>query len=60
VLCLRYGLEGRDRRSFDEIGAVFEIPKDRVRQIEARALRKLKRPQQHINLKAFDPHRMYM
>jgi len=59
VLSLRYGLEGRDRRSFDEIGAVFEMPKERVRQIEARALRKLKRPQQHHNLKHFDPHRQY-
>lgn len=60
VLCLRYGLEGRDRRSFEEIGHVFELPKERMRQIEARALRKLKRPQQHRNLIAFDAHKMYM
>jgi RNA polymerase primary sigma factor len=60
VLCLRYGLEGRDRRSFEEIGHVFELPKERMRQLEARALRKLKRPQQHRNLIEFDAHKMYM
>jgi len=58
VLCLRYGLEGRDRRSFEEIGLVFDLPKERVRQIEARALRKLRRPQQHRNLKHFDTQRL--
>jgi len=53
ILCLRYGIEGRDHRTFEEIGLIFSLPKERVRQIEARALRKLRRPQQHRNLKAF-------
>jgi len=56
VLCLRYGLEGRDRRTVEEIGLVFDLPKERVRQIDARALRKLRRPQSHAHrsLKHFD------
>ena len=46
---------GHDRRSLDEIGRVFECPKERARQIEARALRKLRRKPQtfHKNLKEF-------
>jgi RNA polymerase primary sigma factor len=55
IMCMRYGLEGHDRRSLDEIGRVFECPKERARQIEARALRKLRRKPQtfHKNLKEF-------
>jgi len=55
IVCLRYGLEGRERRSLEEMGRIFECPKERVRQIEARALRKLRRPQQHRNLVPFAP-----
>lgn len=55
IVCLRYGLEGRERRSLEEMGRIFECPKERVRQIEARALRKLRRPQQHRNLVPFSP-----
>jgi len=55
IVCLRYGLEGRERRSLAEMGRIFECPKERVRQIEARALRKLRRPQQHRNLVPFAP-----
>ena len=50
IVCLRYGLEGRERRTLEEMGRIFECPKERVRQIEARALRKLRRPQEHRNL----------
>lgn len=53
ILCMRYGLEGRDKRTFEQIGNVFELPKERVRQIESRALRKLRRPQQKLSLQAF-------
>jgi len=55
ILSLRYGIEGRDRRSIEEIGLIFEIPKERVRQIESRALRKLRHQQNHRNLKPFHP-----
>jgi RNA polymerase primary sigma factor len=50
IVCLRYGLEGRERRSLEQMGRIFECPKERVRQIEARAMRKLRRPQAHANL----------
>lgn len=53
ILCMRYGLEGRDKRTFEQIGTVFQLPKERVRQIESRALRKLRRPQQKMSLQAF-------
>ena len=45
----------KGRRSLEEMGRIFECPKERVRQIEARALRKLRRPQQHRNLVPFSP-----
>jgi len=53
IICLRYGLEGRERRTLDEMGRIFTCPKERIRQVEARALRKLRRPHQHRNLKPF-------
>ena len=53
IVCLRYGLEGRERRSLEEMGRIFECPKERVRQIEARALRRLRRPPQQRDLMPF-------
>lgn len=53
ILCLRFGLEGRDRRSFNEIALVFDAPADRIRQLASRALRKLRRPKQQRHLAAF-------
>ena len=41
VLELRYGLDGGDPRSRDEIGLVFDVTRERVRQIEAQSLTKL-------------------
>ena len=52
IVCLRYGLEGRERRSLEEMGRIFDCPKERVRQIEARAMRKLRKPQQQRILAA--------
>jgi RNA polymerase primary sigma factor len=42
VLVLRYGLDGRDPVTLGEIGAEFRISRERVRQIEARALERLR------------------
>ena len=53
IVCLRYGLEGRERRSLEEMGRIFECPKERVRQIEARALRRLRKPPQRRDLMPF-------
>jgi len=41
VLELRYGLDGGRQRSLDEIGVVFNVTRERVRQIEAKSLTKL-------------------
>jgi RNA polymerase primary sigma factor len=41
VLELRYGLDGGRQRSLDEIGAVFNVTRERIRQIEAQSLTKL-------------------
>jgi len=54
VMRLRYGLvpDGR-ARSLDEIGARFSISRERARQIEARAMQKLRRPAQSRQLRAY-------
>ena len=54
VVRLRYGLvpDGR-ARSLDEIGARFRISRERARQIEARAMQKLRRPAQTRALRAY-------
>jgi len=42
VLSLRFGLEDNDRKSLTEIGKIMEISRERVRQIELKAIRKLR------------------
>lgn len=44
VLILRFGLDGCKEHTLDEIGPMFKVGKERIRQIEAKALRKLKHP----------------
>lgn len=45
VIEMRYGLGGKDPMSLDEVGAVYEVTKERIRQIEAKAIRLLKEPE---------------
>ncbi len=42
VLALRFGLGGRERLSLSQVGRLLDVSKERVRQIEDRALEKLK------------------
>ena len=42
VLRLRYGLDDGTLRTLEEVGRLFNVSKERIRQIEVRALRKLK------------------
>lgn len=42
VICLRFGLETNDKKTLTEIGRVMEISRERVRQIELKAIRKLR------------------
>lgn len=45
VLSLRYGLEDGKRRTLEEVGAAFGITRERTRQIEAEAMRRLRAPE---------------
>ena len=42
VLRLRFGLEGNERHTLAEIGRMMEVSRERVRQVELKALRKLR------------------
>jgi len=53
VVRLRFGLDDGRPRTLEEIGAVFSITRERVRQIEARALHKLRQPYRNHKLEAY-------
>jgi RNA polymerase primary sigma factor len=53
VLRYRFGLGDGITRTLDEVGAVFNVTRERVRQIEAKALRKLRHPTRSRKVKAF-------
>lgn len=53
VLELRYGLKDGQIHTLEEIGNLYGITRERVRQIESKALRKLKNPEKNKNLKEF-------
>lgn len=44
ILILRYGLEDGESRTLEEVGRVFSLSRERIRQIEKRALRRLREP----------------
>jgi RNA polymerase primary sigma factor len=53
VLRLRFGLEDGRTRTLEEVGREFNVTRERIRQIEAKALRKLKHPSRSKRLKDF-------
>jgi RNA polymerase primary sigma factor len=53
VLKLRFGLEDGRGRTLEEVGKRFEVTRERIRQIEAKALRKLKHPSRSKKLKDY-------
>jgi RNA polymerase primary sigma factor len=53
VLRLRFGLEDGKTRTLEEVGKQFNVTRERIRQIEAKALRKLRHPSRSKKLKEY-------
>jgi len=53
VLKLRFGLEDGRARTLEEVGREFNVTRERIRQIEAKALRKLRHPSRSKKLRDF-------
>jgi RNA polymerase primary sigma factor len=53
VICLRFGIGDGQQRTLEEVGGVFNVTRERVRQIEAKALKKLRHPVRSEKLRDF-------
>ena len=53
VLKLRFGLEDGRQRTLEEVGREFDVTRERIRQIEAKALRKLRHPSRSKKLRDY-------
>ncbi|MBQ9306935.1 MAG: RNA polymerase sigma factor RpoD [Clostridia bacterium] len=51
VICLRYGLDGGKSYTLEEVGEIFKVTRERIRQIEAKGLRKLRSDRTIRNMK---------
>jgi RNA polymerase primary sigma factor len=54
VIRMRFGIGEKYDHTLEEVGQVFEVTRERIRQIEAKALKKLKHPARSRRLKSFD------
>ena len=55
LINLRFGLEDGQQKSLDEVSKMFQLPREKVRQIEFKALRKLRHPVRSTKLKGYLP-----
>jgi len=53
VLTLRYGLDGSEPQTLEEVGKLYDITRERIRQIESKALKKLRKSHQTKRIKVF-------
>jgi len=53
ILCMRYGLNGYEPMSLQQIGDKFNLSKERIRQIEKKAIRRLRHPSRSTKLKSY-------
>ena len=53
IIRLRFGIGDGSGRTLEEVGEVFSVTRERIRQIEAKALRKLRHPSRSQNLRPF-------
>ncbi len=53
ILEMRFGLIDGTRRTLEEVGTQYKVTRERIRQIEAKALRKLRHPTRSVHLKGF-------
>ena len=53
VLKMRFGIDDGSERTLEEVGQSFAVTRERIRQIESKALRKLRHPSRSRKLKAF-------
>ena len=53
VLRMRFGIEMNTDHTLEEVGKQFDVTRERIRQIEAKALRKLRHPSRSEKLRSF-------
>ena len=53
MLRLRFGIDDGHQRTLEEVGKEFNVTRERIRQIEAKALRKLRHPSRSRKLRDF-------
>ena len=53
ILCMRFGIGGSTDHTLEEVGKEFSVTRERIRQIEAKALEKLRHPERSHKLAGF-------